>query len=1015
MTSFSLMISRTFHRTRGSVLWQCLLAIVLLVALIAYWVGLQHDHQRKIADLHHQTQLRSAQLAKTLAVQAQTLFASLDFVAQNLAAEYAQNDVSGFEAAVRTAVSTHPVGSILQIAVADKNGRIVYSNLESPSTRKSQASIADRDHFLVHAQSLDSGLFISRPLMGRVSKVWTIQISRAMRHHSAFDGVVVVSVAPSYLSSFFREILEQPTDVVMLLRNDGAYMARSRIEEQVLGKSVPKEREFLTQPHLSSGFYDAVAPVDGIDRHYAWHRVGQFPLVLSIGLDKEAVWSGLREEIRKSEMRNAIGSILLLIAASVIAWLSFQGRKARAQVVRSQTLLRNLVNQVPGALFQLRVQANGNVVLPYASPNLYKMHQVQAAPDDQDPAQLLEKIRTKDKHAILAQLRNAATQQTDWQGGYQIASADGSTQWMRYSVKPEPLADGSVLLHGYVQDITQEHAMQQALRNSEQHLRLTMDAVNDGLWQWSIESNEIHWDARCWEMLGYPAQPGVIARETLLEWMHPNDRERFDRAIKAHLLRNEHYHCEFRMRTQQGKWVWIEARGNVSELSDGKAVRMLGTHTDITERVAQAQLRRVLLDESAAAIVLASPDRVIVQANRRAKSMFAIGDEMLAGQSLHTLHHSEESFDVFGQCYSVLRQHGYARQEWMLQMSDGSTRWCDIHGTLLDPQEPNGQVIWTIIDVDDRHRTQRELHLAQLRLTAIIERFPGGVMVQEHLNGPIVAINQELREILEMPQSDAKFSPELAARVAAVLPQEMMLAPYFSSSDPQAGSLSAERVLDDGRTFEIHRIPLWHEERSLGLFWLLRDISQTKQRELVLEHMALTDALTALPNRRAFLTKLQQEFHALRSGSSTSGVLLMLDIDFFKSINDSWGHAVGDEVLKHLSTLLRQSLRLRNGDIAGRLGGEEFAILLPATDLRGGVQMAERLRELIGSTPASTEHGPISFTASMGICIFDASLTSIDQGLERADAALYYAKRSGRNQVFTWNPTMVLTPPPASH
>ncbi|MGE8397766.1 MAG: GGDEF domain-containing protein, partial [Comamonas sp.] len=150
-------------------------------------------------------------------------------------------------------------------------------------------------------------------------------------------------------------------------------------------------------------------------------------------------------------------------------------------------------------------------------------------------------------------------------------------------------------------------------------------------------------------------------------------------------------------------------------------------------------------------------------------------------------------------------------------------------------------------------------------------------------------------------------------------------------------------------------------------------------------------------------------------GSSTSGVLLMLDIDFFKSINDSWGHAAGDEVLKHLSTLLRQSLRLRNGDIAGRLGGEEFAILLPATDLRGGVQMAERLRELISSTPASTEHGPISFTASMGICIFDASLSSIDQGLERADAALYYAKRSGRNQVFTWNPTIVLTPPPASH
>lgn len=1002
------------HRILSSVWGQCLLVMVLLVALMAYWVGLQHDYQRKIVDLEHQTQLRSAQLATTLAVQAQTLFASLDFVAQNLVAEYAQSDLQGFETAVRTAVATHPVGSILQIAVADKNGQIVYSNLQSPAAAKSQASIADREHFLVHANSSHSGLFISRPLMGRVSKVWTIQLSRAIRHDSQFDGVVVVSVAPSYLSSFFREILEQPTDVIMLLHSDGAYMARSRIEEQVLGKSVPPDRDFLAQPKLASGFYDAAAPVDGIVRHYAWHRVGQFPLVLAIGLDKEAVWANVREEIRSSQMRNAIGSLLLLTAAFVIAWLSFQGRKAKAEAARSQALLSNLVTQVPGALFQLRVQSDGSIGLPYATPSLYKLHHIDADPSTQDPAALLAKIREQDQQTILAELRTAAFQRTAWQGGYQIDHGAGGTRYMRYTVKPEAFADGSVLLHGYVQDTTQEQEMQQALRKSEQHLRLTMDAVNDGLWQWNLESNEVQWDARCWEMLGYAERHGCISREIMVEWMHPSDRERFERAIKAHLVHNAHYHCEFRLRTQQGQWLWVEARGNVTEVVDGKPARMLGTHTDINDRVAQAQLRRVLLDESAAAILLASPERVISQANRRAKSMFTSGGEVLTGQSLHILHQSDESFDVFAKCYEALRLNGYARQEWLLQMGDGSTRWCDIHGTLLDPQDPDGQVIWTIIDADDRHRAERELRLAKQRLTAIIERFPGGVMVQEHLYGPIVAINHELSEILGVSQSALKFSAELAAKVGDVLPPEMLLEPQFSANEPQAGSLSVERVLSDGRTFEIHRIPLWHEERSLGLFWMLRDISQSKQRESVLEHLASTDALTALPNRRAFLARLQQEFHALRSGTAPCGVLLMLDIDFFKRVNDTWGHAIGDQVLQHLAALLHQSLRLRNGDIAGRLGGEEFAILLPATDLHGGVQLAERLRELIATTPALTDQGPVNFTASLGVSVLEPQLTSIDQGLERADAALYYAKRHGRNQVSTWNPTMVLTQSAAS-
>lgn len=717
----------------------------------------------------------------------------------------------------------------------------------------------------------------------------------------------------------------------------------------------------------------------------------------------------MREEIRSSEIRNAIGSALLLVAAFVIAWLSLQGRRAKDQAARSQALLRNLVTQVPGALFQLRIRSDGTIGLPYATPSLYQLHQLATDALASDPQSIISKIHPHDAQRMRTELRKARSQLSAWQGHYQIDDVAGGTRWMRYTVKPEAFTDGSVLLHGYVQDITQEQQMQQALRTSEQHLRLTMDAVNDGLWQWNLDTQEIWWDARCWEILGYPAVEGPVTQQTMLEWMHPSDRERFTSSVQSHLEHGTHYHGEFRLRTQQGTWIWLEARGNVTDRVDGQPTRMLGTHTDISDRVAQAQLRRVLLDESAAAILLATPDRIIVQANRRATNMFSPGTGMLTGQSMRLMHQSESSFEAFTECYEEIRLHGYARREWLFQMGDGSARWCEIHGTLVDPQDPQSQVIWTIIDADDRYRAEHALRMAKQRLTAIIERFPAAVMVQEHLYGPIVAMNQALSELLGLPQSASQFPPELERRVREILPAEMLVEPNFLEQDSPTANLRVEQTLDDGRTFEIHRIALWDEERSLGLFWLLRDITQSKQRESALEHLASTDTLTALPNRRAFMGRLQQEFNGVRSNQAAAGVLIMLDIDFFKKVNDTWGHAVGDQVLKHLSALLRQSLRLRNGDMAGRLGGEEFAILLTATELQGGVQLAERLRELIATTPAITDQGPITFTASLGVSVLDGQLQSIDQGLERADAALYYAKRHGRNQVRVWNPDMRIT------
>ncbi len=176
----------------------------------------------------------------------------------------------------------------------------------------------------------------------------------------------------------------------------------------------------------------------------------------------------------------------------------------------------------------------------------------------------------------------------------------------------------------------------------------------------------------------------------------------------------------------------------------------------------------------------------------------------------------------------------------------------------------------------------------------------------------------------------------------------------------------------------------------------VQDISDLKQMELELRHLATTDILTGLPNRRHFLEHMEQElarFH--RSGAATA--LLMIDIDHFKQVNDNYGHAMGDAVLRQFAQLTRDNLRL--SDLAGRLGGEEFAVLLPGTDIAGAHLFAERLRRAVEQYRNSDAATEPSITVSIGLTLLEVDDHSSDTPLARADAALYRAKQNGRNRV----------------
>ena len=201
----------------------------------------------------------------------------------------------------------------------------------------------------------------------------------------------------------------------------------------------------------------------------------------------------------------------------------------------------------------------------------------------------------------------------------------------------------------------------------------------------------------------------------------------------------------------------------------------------------------------------------------------------------------------------------------------------------------------------------------------------------------------------------------------------------------------------DGTRFpaKVAITPIYKQGQRNGAVIIFHDITEQRNRQEALLHLATTDSLTGVSNRRHFLQQLDIELARQRRHGGKSSIL-MTDLDYFKRINDEYGHATGDAVLSHFISIVRQTVR--RSDIIGRLGGEEFAILLPGDGTDGAHELAERLRHTFENNPIKVDGTVIACTASIGISDLRPDDTTADESLLRADKALYAAKAAGRNR-----------------
>ncbi|MEQ8165946.1 MAG: sensor domain-containing diguanylate cyclase [Alphaproteobacteria bacterium] len=286
-----------------------------------------------------------------------------------------------------------------------------------------------------------------------------------------------------------------------------------------------------------------------------------------------------------------------------------------------------------------------------------------------------------------------------------------------------------------------------------------------------------------------------------------------------------------------------------------------------------------------------------------------------------------------------------------------------------------------------------------------------------HAADAIIAIDRNGRIILFNPAATAMFghaADDILGRNIKMLLPERLRARHDGYMDSFARDASPARHMGErqaeimGLTAAGEEIPLdisiCRTETASGtvMVAIVRDRSEQHRTQRHLEDLANTDALTGALNRRAFMAGAKS-LCATAARYHRDCALLMLDIDHFKKINDTYGHTVGDDVLKE--TFERILENLRASDLLGRWGGEEFVAILPETGLMGARVTAERIRESLGGTPIVLSRGEhdagtaLTVTASVGVTAMRARDDGPGPMIARADQALYRAKRAGRDRV----------------
>ncbi len=353
-----------------------------------------------------------------------------------------------------------------------------------------------------------------------------------------------------------------------------------------------------------------------------------------------------------------------------------------------------------------------------------------------------------------------------------------------------------------------------------------------------------------------------------------------------------------------------------------------------------------------------------------------------------------------------LDQHTDAYEvEHRLRCRDGQYKWVCSRGKVVE-RDNHGKplrMVGTTTDITAMRRLSEQVQQTAALMTDLTNEIPGLVFqfrLQTDGTFAFTYVSAGAQAICGL--SALQLMQDAQALTAIVHPDDR--AAFIDSFQLSAAQLTSWhlefRVQVPGREIawcQGEACPRREDDGSVIWHGFMTDVTARKQIEAELQAFATTDFLTQLANRRHFIRQLEAELARLQRNPEQSAAILMFDLDYFKAINDRWGHNVGDQALRHFAAILCS--QLRKSDTAGRLGGEEFAVVLSEANLDKAMHFASRIQNELAKAPIVHAGERIYLAVSVGISSLNASDASVEAALSRSDIALYCAKRGGRNRI----------------
>ncbi|MBI4986235.1 MAG: diguanylate cyclase [Rhodocyclales bacterium] len=400
-----------------------------------------------------------------------------------------------------------------------------------------------------------------------------------------------------------------------------------------------------------------------------------------------------------------------------------------------------------------------------------------------------------------------------------------------------------------------------------------------------------------------------------------------------------------------------------------------------------------IIESAPGAFYMIDEDTNLVRWNKTMNKATGLSDEQLRGKSILSAIHEQDRSLAAAKFLAAFAT-GYSHMEVRVPTVDQGLRYM-LKTARRFTVEGVPYLAGYSVDVTDRKHSEEALVKEKAFSDALVESVPGAFYVVD-MEGNYYRWNSYLNRLTGLSDRELLQRPSLLS----ILEEDRPLAAEAMKHAFENGYAQAElRVHTRDRGIRLFAITArrFQVDAATYLVGVGMDTTEWLAKIQHLEHDAWTDALTQVANRGHFMELAKQEFaRCRRYGHAIS--LWMLDIDHFKNVNDTYGHQAGDVALQALVAMSRKSLR--DWDILGRMGGEEFAVLLPETETSQALLVAERFRQTVAGAGVTLEKDKtVRLTVSIGIATAQDTDADLDALLERADQALYQAKRTGRDKV----------------